>query len=235
MDWMLVRAVEHGLVLKTDVDIKYKSSADIHDQLYDSRDGFGLYYRYEPRNIDALYHAHNHAKVKVHDTVIQRINQSTAGYAPGHLPYEFDVVKTALTLNHSVTPMQATQESGVWQAFRKKIDSYVNQRQWLYRILVEFTLLVILISGWLWINADIGSFQDTGLNPIARFFDHIADVFQYLLPGYFENFIHYIIRVYSWIFVVIVAGMVVIFKWRKHLEHKLKLVREKFSYFATEK
>lgn len=238
MEWMLARAVEHGLVLKTGVETKYKQGADIYDQLYDSRDGFGLYYRYAPRDIDKLCDLNKEPgklidKVKIHNTVIQRIEKATAGYAPGYLPYEFDVVETAL--QGSTLPMQSTQELSAWQAGRKQLDSYVDQRQWLYRILVEFTLLVILISGWLWINTDIISFEAASSNPIERFFDHIADVFQYLLPSYFDSFIHSIIRLNSWIFVVIVVAMFALFKKRKQLEHKLRQASEKLSYSLQKK
>jgi hypothetical protein len=234
MDWMLVRAVFHGLVLKPSMETHFNTNADIHDQLYDSRDGFGLYYRYEPRDIDALTQTKEGTsklknKVKVHNTVIQRIQQGTAGYAPGYLPYEFDVVETPLQA--SVTPMQANQKAKAWQTGRNQIASYVNQRQWLYRILVEFTLIVILISGWLWTNSDIISLENTDSNSIDRFFDHVADVFQYILPTYFDTFIHYVIRIHSWIFVVIIAGMYGLFRLRKHITHKLKKTCEKLGYF----
>ncbi|MEE9425699.1 MAG: DUF2235 domain-containing protein [Methylococcales bacterium] len=233
MDWMLVRAVQHGLVMKTDVETNFKTDADIHDQLYDSRDGFGLYYRYEPRDIDALIHTNEgtsklKTNVKVHNTVMQRIKQETAGYAPGYLPYEFDVVETPLQA--PVTPMQANQEKNAWQTARNQIASYVNQRQWLYRILVEFTLMVILVSGWLWMTTDIVSPEDTSSNFINRFFDHVSDVFQYVLPTYFDNFIHYVIRLYSWVFVVIIVAMYGLFKLRKHITYKLRKACEKLGY-----
>lgn len=225
MDWMLVRAKQHGLVLKPEMESKFKSDADIYDRLYDSRDGIGIYYRYQPRDIKALCQTRQGSnklkdQVKVHNSVIQRIEHRTAGYAPVYLPHQFDVVETPL--QSTVTPMQSAQDKSTWQAIRKQIASYVNQRQWLYRILVEFTLIAILISGWMWINADMVPEDATSSGFIDRFFNHIADNFQYLLPTYFDNFIHYVIRVHSWIFVVIVAGMVALFKWRKRVSNKLK-------------
>ena len=231
LDWMLVRATQHGLVLKAGVVEGVKADTDTYDRLYDSREGLASYYRYEPRNIVKLCQTKNGedkltGKVKVHNTVMQRIKQGTVDYAPGLLPYEFDVVETPIL--GSAIAVQATKEESVWQAGKEQILGYVNQRQWLYRIFAEFILFVVLISGWMWINTDVVlSEQSSSFTLIDRFFGHIADVFQYILPAFFENFIHFVIRVHSWIFVVLVAAIYAMLRWRKHLRHELSQVSKK--------
>lgn len=238
MDWMLVRATQHGLILKTEVQEKFKANADTYDRLYDSREGLASYYRYEPRDIVELCLTQKGSnkltgKVKVHKTVMQRINQGTADYAPGFLPYEFQVVDTSL--QSPITRVQGGKDAAAWEASKGEMLSFVNQRQWLYRIFVEFTLLVILISGWMWINADIILLeQASSLNLIERFFGHIADVFQYILPAFFENFIHYVIRIHYWIFILIVTTIVLMLNRRKKLRRKMNQASKKMCHLLMQ-
>ncbi|MCH9699153.1 MAG: DUF2235 domain-containing protein [Gammaproteobacteria bacterium] len=223
MDWMLRRAIDQGLVLKPGVQAWFEANADVYDRLYDSREGIAVYYRYQPRDIARLCSEIN-GNVKIHNSVLQRIRQNVAGYAPGFLPYEFDVVDTPL--HEPLTSVQSAQNKDEWKACRDQIDNYVDQLQWMYRIFVEFTLLVILVSGWLWTNADGAPIPAEPSNAFQAVFGHIADVFQYILPAYFEHFIHYVIRVHSWLFVGIVIAIMVMLRWRKRLKSKLRQTRE---------
>lgn len=231
MDWMVIRATQHGLVLKTDVEKGFKANADTYDRLYDSREGLASYYCYEPRDIIRLCQTQKGknkltGKVKVHNTVMQRIKQGTVGYAPGFLPQEFDVVNTPL--QSTATPVQVAKEETAWKTCKDQLLSYVNQRKWLYRIFAEFTLLVVLISGWMWMNVEIVPLeQPNSLNIIERFFGHIADIFQYILPALFEKFIHYVIRIHYWIFIALVVAIYAMLKWRKNFKHKLNLASKK--------
>ena len=50
--WMMERASHHGLVFIDDVQDAVEEAANVQGKLYDSRDGFGVYYRYQPRIID---------------------------------------------------------------------------------------------------------------------------------------------------------------------------------------
>ncbi len=235
MDWMLVRAIQQGLVLKAEVQASIKADADIYDRLYGSREGYAIYYRYQPRDITALCQNHDgHSKllaqVKVHKTVMQRIQNGTPVYTPAYLPYQFEVVDTPL--DAEVIPMQATQDITAWQTNRDQIAKYVKQRQWVYRIFVEFTLLVVLISGWFWANAEMMPIQDAdSLNIIDRFFGHIADIFDYFLPVFFENMIHFVIRVHYWIFIGVVIFTVKLINRRTNLQHKLKQASRKICSF----
>ena len=54
LQWMLTKAQAHGLVLYRDQITAIEDSANTYDKLYDSRDGFAMYYRYGPRNLVEL-------------------------------------------------------------------------------------------------------------------------------------------------------------------------------------
>lgn len=54
LEWMMVRAHHHGLKLRDDKVQEIKAEAHVHGRMYDSRDGFAVYYRYHPRELDKL-------------------------------------------------------------------------------------------------------------------------------------------------------------------------------------
>ena len=237
MDWMLVRATQHGLVLKAGVEEFFKANADTYDRLYDSREGIASYYRYGPRDIVQLSQTEKgknklKGKLKIHNTVMQRIEQGTADYAPGMLPNEFDVVETSL--KSAVTHVQVDKEHTIWQDNKKQLLNYINQREWLYRIFAELSLAVVLISGFMWMNLNVVPQDQSGLNLFGRFFGHIADVLEYFTPAFFENFIHYVIRVHSWIFIALVAVIMAMQRWREHLKHELSEVSKKLCHLLLQ-
>jgi hypothetical protein len=79
----------------------------------------------------------------------------------------------------------------------------------------------------MWMNLNVVPQDQSGLNVFERFFGHIADVLEYITPAFFENFIHVIVRVHSWIFVALVVFIMAMLRWRKHLKHELSEVSKK--------
>ena len=85
LDWMMERAERWGLRFGESARTAIREACDVHDRLYDSRTGISLYYRYEPRNVEAMCDDAG-AELRVHPSVADRIEQGTDGYAPGFLP-----------------------------------------------------------------------------------------------------------------------------------------------------
>ena len=85
-----------------------KDQSYVHGHLYDARSGIGAYYRFKPRNIDKLSHDKEKgvevAVPKIHDSVLQRIQQDVVPYAPVGLPQIFEVVPSQQLYEH---PKQA--------------------------------------------------------------------------------------------------------------------------------
>lgn len=104
LDWMMSRAVERignidGLKFIEDKRKEFAARGNPWAKMYDSRSGLAVFYRYEPRDIKHLA-ALNHqlsndscgtTGLKIHPSVIQRIQARTEGYAPGNIPKEAEL------------------------------------------------------------------------------------------------------------------------------------------------
>jgi len=94
LDWMMRKAEERGLRFLDAQRLLYRDATDVDDKLYDSRAGLGVFYRWRPRNIQALCKTHN-VVPKVHRTIYQRIARNTEGYAPGSLPPDSRIITSS--------------------------------------------------------------------------------------------------------------------------------------------
>ena len=94
LDWMMREAERHGVRFLPAQRRLYRNGTDVNDKLYDSRAGFGVFYRWKPRNVVELCRAHN-VRPKVHRTVFQRIARNTEGYAPGSLPPDGEIITSS--------------------------------------------------------------------------------------------------------------------------------------------
>ena len=65
-------------------------------KMHDSRRGLGVYYRYRPRHVASLCDDKDNgvkiARPKIHHSVLKRIANNTAGYAPAGLPTSYQLV-----------------------------------------------------------------------------------------------------------------------------------------------
>jgi uncharacterized protein (DUF2235 family) len=101
LDWMMseaasmpeLGAVPEGERLRFIPQVRelVSAAADVRGKLYDSRSGLGVYYRWKPRDAEALCRA-RFVPARVHRTVLERIARGTDGYAPGSLPVDPEVV-----------------------------------------------------------------------------------------------------------------------------------------------
>ena len=85
MRWMAHRAQDHGLILSKAQVQAFADMADIDDNLYDSRSGFGVFYRYAPRPIGDLC-AEAGVVPHIHASAIERVRRRTEDYAPHVIP-----------------------------------------------------------------------------------------------------------------------------------------------------
>ncbi len=91
LDWIMSRAEQHGLRFVPAERLMYRYHADVDDKLYDSRAGVGVFYRWQPRDVERLC-AENGVTPKIHLSVFERIARNTEGYAPGSLPADAEVI-----------------------------------------------------------------------------------------------------------------------------------------------
>lgn len=91
LDWMISKAEEAGLRLVSSQRALYRDLASVDDKLYNSRAGFGMFYRWKPRDIAAMC-ANCGITPALHLSVLERIAHGTNDYAPGNLPLNAEVV-----------------------------------------------------------------------------------------------------------------------------------------------
>lgn len=101
LDWMMHEAKAAGLRFVESDSISYREHRDVHDKLYDSRAGLGLYYRWQPRRVVALCREQDIVLPKVHGSVFERIVLGTDGYAPLNIPLPCDVTWTRTRNDHT--------------------------------------------------------------------------------------------------------------------------------------
>jgi len=99
LDWMMSNAenMKDGLRFIPAARQYVRAQQDVHDKLYDSRAGYAVYYRWDPRNIARICKEHGIDRPKIHSSVFERIVNTTDGYAPGNIPAALEVVDTPET------------------------------------------------------------------------------------------------------------------------------------------
>lgn len=180
LHWMVNRAHHHGLVFDTNDIQDIISDCHIHGRMYNSRDGFGFFYRYHPREIEKLCSDRLLGKIKVHCSVIERMGHRTANYTPGYIPADFEVVDSAVPSN--VTPFNPG-SNDQWAKTRELIDKTVKSRKRLYSAMVA--VIIIVIAASICIEPDAG--QVTDKDTVAG---KVADVLYTVLPDYFNGLIN---------------------------------------------
>jgi uncharacterized protein (DUF2235 family) len=88
--WMIGEASESGLRFKPEIVADYWDEASESGRLYDSRSGFGVFYRYHPRSVGELMG--KGITPLVDASAIIRIAKGSDGYGPIALPDEVNIL-----------------------------------------------------------------------------------------------------------------------------------------------
>jgi uncharacterized protein (DUF2235 family) len=94
LDWMMKHAERQGLRFTAFAREEYSSQQGFADKLYNPRSGFGVFYRWKPRDVTRLCAQKGIRVPKLHVSVIERIVQAPEGYAPGTVPPDCEVIAT---------------------------------------------------------------------------------------------------------------------------------------------
>lgn len=93
LQWMMDEATNAGLRLYAEHVQECNRRANAHGEHHDSRAGLAGYYRYGPRDVDALCDDPEHgvqiAVPQIHQSVVERIRERRVGYAPISFPNRF--------------------------------------------------------------------------------------------------------------------------------------------------
>lgn len=147
LDWMMHRAEQHGLRFVPADRLSYRYHGDVDDKMYDSRAGVGVFYRWKPRDVEALCQA-NGITPKLHRSVFERIARNTDGYAPGSVPPCLTVVSksapVAVTdeIKRLVEAQHAGGQSLVRQEGAAQVIGRTSYRLFVYSVVVTALLTV---------------------------------------------------------------------------------------------
>ena len=131
LDWMISRVEvsdknPDGLRFRPRAREEVRKRSDWHGKQHDSRSGLGAFYRYKPRDIEALSRKCGITKPRVHHGVRQRIEQNVTPYAPTALPRSCEVVSTRSELKEAEAVLDFDEG-----AMGAALDT-VFRRRWLY-------------------------------------------------------------------------------------------------------
>ena len=155
LNWMMAKAKHQGVEFIEDMWEGYRSEADVHSKLYDSRAGLAAYYRYLPRDIKKVCLEHGIPQAKIHVSVFDRIQRATEGYAPFNLPDDFVLEKAdanaadgfdaslinSYTAERSLDPDRAQLLGKIWDL--------VWIKRWLYILTLTATGSLLYVLYWL--------------------------------------------------------------------------------------
>ncbi|MCY4229139.1 MAG: DUF2235 domain-containing protein [Gammaproteobacteria bacterium] len=178
LNWMISKVDKSngnsvGLVFFDDLLSEYSRRCDWNGKQHDSRAGLGTYYRYKPRDIEALSRHAGAAggkagQPKIHYSTFKRIQSKIVPYAPTGIPRKYNIIKAKGVATHFESGKQKGQR--VWQ-MNSALD-IIYWRRWLYYVFVLTTLLTILLLvtfpipiKWK-VSSCCTCFVDTVLNPL---------------------------------------------------------------------
>ncbi len=156
LQWMLAKAAAHGLVFYQEKITEIQDSANIYDKLYDSRDGVAIYYRYGPRDLKALCENKLNSRIAIHLSAYKKLKEFSDGYAPDGIPCNFDVLDID-PANQALSKVvhQVNADLATWGGLETGMNKIIMTRKKLYRVFVELTMIIILLSGWFWISPPV--------------------------------------------------------------------------------
>ena len=91
LTWMMEQAHAKGLEFHESLLKEYQRDRDVNGQIYDSRAGLGMYYRYGPRDIRRIAEKAHVEVIRISAGALERIKQATDEYAPTGLPKDYQV------------------------------------------------------------------------------------------------------------------------------------------------
>jgi uncharacterized protein (DUF2235 family) len=152
--WIMRQAEAAGLQFKVspqqpDALLVAKSARDKDGRLYDSRAGLASYYRYGPRDVEALcLDNQNGVKIalsKVHESVFARMASKATAYAPIGLPKSYVVVKEDGTIAPQGSPgVETIGQTETRYGLQQLVWNVVWWRRLVYFLTVAASLHLVL-------------------------------------------------------------------------------------------
>lgn len=150
LEWMMAEAELAGLKFIDSVYSQVEEQANIHGKLYDSRSGFGLYYRYAPRSVAAFCDDPENkvaARPRIHASALARARTGCTGYAPLGIPEDYDIVGTTARINQVAQHPAVSPGNNAGKARADALQvawDFVFWRRRLYFLFLAVSLVLLL-------------------------------------------------------------------------------------------
>ena len=151
LQWMIGEAERQGLRFDQHRLRDIHHRAQPLGKMYNSRRGFGVYYRYNPRHVATLCDDPETkvriAEPKIHWAVLERIAENTTGYAPAGLPTSYRIVDdhgVVSALDPTAYEKTAAERSDR-AALLERAQDHVFWRRVLFYLFVLVTLALALM------------------------------------------------------------------------------------------
>jgi len=211
LDWMMQKLKTHcerlretdetrGLCLKDSAQTNVHADASPDGKVYNSRSGFSIFYRYQPRPVEDLCRDADNTPIRIHTSVIDRLQHRTAGYTPCNLPAPGDFTQVgpgappaggAAASAPAGSAVAGPPAAEGYEALRTAIDSLKNSRISLYWVFLFSSLATLAGSLWLWVRPAVEAgnlaWREHWLVTLGE------EGLRYLLPAAFDNAITYLV------------------------------------------
>ncbi|MDQ6969852.1 MAG: DUF2235 domain-containing protein [Mariprofundus sp.] len=205
LHWMMLRAQKSGLQFEASTVQQALDDSHVHGRMYDSRDGAGVIYRYHPRDLECLCSGRLNGDIKLHRSVIERLEHRSGNYAPGQLPENFEVVEDD---PNAAVESRHPGKDPTWQSVRAEIDQWVLRRKGLYALMISFVLTVFVMAYNAWVAAvDVAHVGLLG---------DVADILDYFLPEFLEPLVDATVIQHPFVLGATALLIVVYMKVRAH-------------------
>ena len=253
LEWMMHKLETHcarlqqdgsnrGLCLKTSARRAVRDDASAFGKIYDSRSGFKVFYRYQPRPIERLC-GDKSTPIRIHSSVIDRLQRRTAGYTPGNLPADFELVSTpspnettpgpaadglgpsSSTLDSGEASSEGSSAKAAYAAIRAKVEAFKNARIVLYWVFLLSSLAAGVASVWLWVSPlDVGPGQPgyESWRETTAILPWVEDLLRYVLPAILDGAITYLVVAHPWRLAMVLGYAVVLYLIRVALQIKME-------------
>jgi hypothetical protein len=192
--------------------------------MYNSRDGFGIMYRYHPREIENLCKDRLLGDIKIHCSVIERLNHRTANYAPGYIPAEFEVVDSEVPSN---TIHLDPGKNEHWGETRSLIDKTVLTRKRLYGAMLASIVSVLAAAFYFNNDSQPAEAQNAFLDKVAGFFYSV-------LPDFFTGLINVVVVQQPYYLLAVLILVILYLKVRRILHMKTVRLCETLRHYIIQ-
>ena len=142
--WMMDEVKSVGLRFSPADQQLYHERQNVYDKLYDSRAGLNFFYRYMPRDIAQVCREHR-VPPRLHVSVVERCLDAPAGYAPGNVPRDAQVVEHAVLVVEE-TMLRVRKQLGEHSSMLESVRGLIMLRRATQWIVIGLAILITIMA-----------------------------------------------------------------------------------------